>query len=51
MDANDPRPAPPNPTDSDARMRQWLALRDQLRELEAQLETFKLMLRLRGVGR
>lgn len=44
-----PRPrAATAPAPTDARLQAWLELRDQLRLLEAQLETVKLMLRLQG---
>lgn len=39
-------PAPGSPSPFDDRMQAWLELRDQLRLLEAQLETLKLMMRL-----
>jgi len=36
------------PVRADPRLQDWLELREQLRLLEAQLETVRLMLRLRG---
>ncbi len=45
-------PAPPQPAADDARMQAWIELREQLRALDAQLETVKLLLRLQaGSGR
>jgi hypothetical protein len=47
-----PRPrAAMTPVPADARLQAWLELREQLRLLEAQLETVRLMLRLQGKAR